>query len=334
MARDAPDGDKTQMNKSGKKIAKKKDKPSKESANDCLNDVNLEMSYEYDPEFDEAGNFELLQKHFNQKLLLMRTEFQGKIDAFRDVIKDKDVVIGQLQTEVAELKKEYNYISKDIDELKDRACQNESSIDTAVKNHNALVDKASDLEDRSRRNNVVFYNIPEEDTGEPEDCLSKIIDLVKDVGFFESDYTLELDRAHRLGRKPQASEDGTRPRPIIARFCFYQDKLKVMSNGKLFKHTGFAARDDYSKLTLNMHKELIEHVKKAQMALEGDKNQIHAISFFKTTYRRLTLTYRSKTNPQLPSFTRNFSLDYINSNNKWFVPAKRNTYNNVQKAGN
>ena len=149
MARDAPDGDKTQMNKSGKKIGKKKDKPSKD-------DVNLEMNYE----FNEAGNFELLQKHFNQKLLLMRTEFQGKIDAFRDVIKDKDVVIGQLQTEIAELKQGCNYISKDIDELKDRTCQNESSIDTAVKNHNALVDKASDLEDRSRRNNVVFYNIP------------------------------------------------------------------------------------------------------------------------------------------------------------------------------
>ena len=349
MTKDTPEGDKTQMNSEAeKKAAKKAAKKSKQAKGNVSSDLNNELTLDskysdldicYDPEFDEAGNFALLQQRFNKKLLLLKTEFQGKFDALRDVIKDKDETIGKLHikvdklhTEADELKQSCNFLSKETTDLNNKVTENEVSIDSAVKNHTDLVNKTSDLEDRSRRNNVVFFNIPEEDTSsEPEDCMAKMIALVKELGFFSADYDLEIDRAHRLGRKQNDYGD-SRPRPIIIRFCFYQDKLKVMSNGRLFKGSGYSARDDYSKLTLGIHRELVNHAKEAQSALDNLENQTAAIIFFKVTYRRLVLTFTNKTNSHLPTFTRSFSLDYIKSNKNWFMPPKRNTYSSVQNA--
>lgn len=49
-------------------------------------------NYAYDIAFDEAANYEMLQKHmkqyFEQQLLLLRTEFQGKVDSLHQVIKE------------------------------------------------------------------------------------------------------------------------------------------------------------------------------------------------------------------------------------------------------
>ena len=58
--------------------------------------------------FSNTSYFELLQKHFDQKLLLLQTKFEAKLSALDDVIKEKDVTIGKLYTKIGELKAGYN----------------------------------------------------------------------------------------------------------------------------------------------------------------------------------------------------------------------------------
>ena len=286
----------------------------------------------YDSEFDDAANFVLLQKHFNQKLLLLQTEFQGQINALHDVIKNKDDVIGKLHTEIGELKQSCNFLSSETTSIQKRVVDNEISLSSSTKNHNELVNKAADLEDRSRRNNLVFFNIPEPDSESTnkEDCDSMIINLLKGRNFFGPDYTLEIDRAHRLGRK---KEDSVRPRPIIVRFSFFKDKELIIKNGRLFKGCQVTVSEDFSKITLDIHKQLRSHAKGAQCALESTVGQNISIIHHKVTYRRVILTYKNKNNPSLPTFTRSFTLQYINSNTKWYLPPSRNTYNNVIQQG-
>ncbi|KAJ1096950.1 hypothetical protein NDU88_002080 [Pleurodeles waltl] len=75
-----------------------------------------------------------------------------------------------------------------------------------------LRSKLTDLEDRSRRDNVQFLGFPETMKGEDmypflRETLPKLTDIALDP-------PLEFQRAHRLG--PKRPDTTVRPRPIIA----------------------------------------------------------------------------------------------------------------------
>ncbi|KAJ1157065.1 hypothetical protein NDU88_009780 [Pleurodeles waltl] len=77
-----------------------------------------------------------------------------------------------------------------------------------------LRSKLTDLEYRSRRNNIRFLGFPEGIEG--TDILSYLQDTLPKLADITFDPPLEFQRAHRLGLKGQNGQD--RPRPIIA--CF------------------------------------------------------------------------------------------------------------------
>ncbi|KAJ1190464.1 hypothetical protein NDU88_007202 [Pleurodeles waltl] len=77
-----------------------------------------------------------------------------------------------------------------------------------------LRSKLTDLEDRSRRNNVRFLGFPEGIEG--TDNLSHLRDTLPKLADITFDPPLEFQRAHRPGLKRQNGKD--HPRPIIA--CF------------------------------------------------------------------------------------------------------------------
>ena len=336
MAKNAPKGDKT--TKMNDKMITKDGRGKQGKCDITDSEVSFDTSTFddndfpcYDPDFDLAANFELLRKHFqrqfDRKFILMQTEFNGKIDALHEVIKNKDETIGKLHTQIGELKKSCDFLSQETTVLESKIIENGSKITSSAKSHNELANKTADLEDRSRRNNVVFYNIPEEND---EDCEVIILNLLKSRGFFEHDYTLEIDRAHRLGRKRDNSD--VRPRPLIVRFSFFKDKDVVIKKGRLFKGSEVNASEDFSKATLDIHKTLRIHAREAKNFLDSDSSQTMAIVHYKVMYRRIAITYRQKdSNQSTPSLTRTFTPQYIESNKKWFLPPKRNTYNNVQQ---
>lgn len=306
--------------------------PGKKENDVSSSDVSLDLisnsSLTFDDDFDVPGNFERLQKHFDQKLLLLQTHFEAKVNALHEVIRDKDITIGQLNTQIGELKQSCDFLTNETSQLGGKIKANEISVSSAKRQYDELSDKASDLEDRSRRNNVVFFNIEEE---ADENCDTIVLDLLKSRGFFGADYTLELDRAHRLGKKRPES-DNNRPRPIIVRFVFFKDKDLVIKKSKLLKGSDVVVREDYSKLTLQIHKDLRNHALQAKNVMQENPQQMHEIVFFRVLYRRVALTYRKKDNPSSQTFIRNFSLGYINSNRNWFLPPSRQTYDNVQRS--
>lgn len=89
----------------------------------------------------------------------------------------------------------------------------------------ALCEKVIDLEARSRRQNIKIVGLPERiENGRPTEFLTKFIpDLLGTSNFSTS---LEVDRAHRLGRQP--SGEDARPRVMIARIHHFQVKEKIL----------------------------------------------------------------------------------------------------------
>ena len=254
-----------------------------------------------------------LKKHYDNELKLIRTEFNGKVDVLYNVIKDKDEVIGNLNKEIGELKNTCSFLTEETTVLKGHIKTHDISIKSNSKKNDELKTKSIDLEDRSRRNNLVFFNIPENnDQGNGfEDCEGMILKILEDKKYFDSSYNLQINRAHRLGRKN--ANTNARPRPIIVRFTYFKDKQFIIQNGRRFKDSIVNVSEDYSKATIFEHSELRKHAKEAKQAQFNDPAK--AILNFKITYKRVVLTYTTnKLNSSAQTFTKAYTLQNIIDN--------------------
>jgi hypothetical protein len=103
-----------------------------------------------------------------------------------------------------------------------------------------LFKKIEDLENQSRRSNLIFYNVPEDEKEEWSTTESKVLDIVnKTMKVSTSEY--DIERAHRLGRK------GQRNRPIIVRFAHFKKKDTILRAAKHLRQSRIQVTEDYSK---------------------------------------------------------------------------------------
>ena len=313
-------------NVSTKKGKKDKDK-SKGNVSNLSESHDSDISYDFNETnssiskdgLSDIKTIKELQQDFNQQIALVKAEFGGQIKMLENILKMKDEIIGNLQTEVGELRQTCNFLTNETHELNGKIKVNEVSIESNVKKTVEVAEKTVDLEDRSRRSNLVFYNIKEsnENATGREYCESKIISLLESKCFFHQDYRINIDRAHRLGKK--RSEPNARPRPIIVKFTYFKDKQDIIMNAHKLKGTLVGVSEDYAKATLEVHKKLVQHAKDAKETKFSDP--VKAIVNFKVTYRRVLVTYTTcKTDPHARKFTKSFSLQNILDNSKWYIP--------------
>ncbi|KAJ1151517.1 hypothetical protein NDU88_004297 [Pleurodeles waltl] len=92
----------------------------------------------------------------------------------------------------------------------------------------ALRAKITNLEDRSRRDNVRFFGIPEHKKG--SDIKSFLKPLLSDRFGIELSSPLEFQRVHRIGPLHKATSD--KPCPIIACFLRHEQAHQIISAAK------------------------------------------------------------------------------------------------------
>ena len=87
--------------------------------------------------------------------------------------------------------------------------------------------KLDDLENRSKRNNLVFWNIPE---GEEKDsgCIRPLEDIIINHVKLRGADDIIIERAHRTGRLKRNMDGTEMPRPIHFRFLNWSDKDYVI----------------------------------------------------------------------------------------------------------
>ncbi|CAN7977806.1 unnamed protein product [Ixodes persulcatus] len=117
-----------------------------------------------------------------------------------------------------------------------------------------LLDKVDDLENRSRRNNLIVYGINEEDN---ETLASIKKAVIEDL--FQSKMGVNVasvERIHRLGRKA-----ANKSRPVIIKFFDYNEKMLLMKNAPKLKGTKISVSEDYSLRVQAIRKKLWQMVK-------------------------------------------------------------------------
>ena len=265
-------------------------------------------------------SLEEIEKRFEDRLVQLETSHQAKLDALYRVLEQKDEIIGRLHIEIGEMKQSLNYLHSETSEIRKNVSENAKKVDakfnTTATNVNEIKLKTVDLEDRSRRCNLVFYNFPEAPQGATEDCEKLVVNLLGSLKILEEEETIWIERAHRLGRKKPENE---KPRPIIVCFSYFKQKQEVVKNGHKFKNVTIKFSEDYSRETLQEHKKLFAHGKEAKEKYVDENKEIR---HFKITYKRLVITYgTNKQNANATTFVKSYTLRDIAQNpNNWFIP--------------
>ncbi|CAH3122327.1 unnamed protein product, partial [Porites lobata] len=140
------------------------------------------------------------------------------------------------------------------------------------------------LENYSRRENLRFMNIPEQ---EHENCTDTVYDIVEN-GLNINTQNIYFHAVHRVG-KPRSPEDSHHhPRPIIARFLCREDRDRVLeSKGRLRHSTDYPnayISKDYAKAIQLERKKLIKAMfiarKKGMSAKVVDTNLVINVNVY------------------------------------------------------
>ena len=134
---------------------------------------------------------------------------------------NKMCVVETLVTEVHSLKTKLNSACCEIENIQ----ISHTSMQEELSSYKM---RLIDLEARSRRQNLIFRNIPEPDEESWEQCEINLVSFIKDtMKLGDEANDIVFQRVHRLGKtKRGVAPNGQpwRPRPIIA--SFRDDKIK------------------------------------------------------------------------------------------------------------
>lgn len=137
-------------------------------------------------------------------------------------------------------------IETSMNDMQNRLMELENTCSSLKKENEVLKLKTDELENHSRRNNIIITNLPEKAEGSrPKSFLAECLKEVFRPDTFPT--PLAVDRAHHINVR-RRNQDA--PRPLIARIHHYQNKelLKLArEKGRLiYRGTGIHIFPDYS----------------------------------------------------------------------------------------
>ena len=204
----------------------------------------------------------------------------SEIKSINNVIQAQNAEIMHLKTEIASMSLVIENIEKDrrddMDDLRQKV--HEAGEKTA-----SLAMKVDDLENRSRRNNIIIHGTDED----AKETWSGTEEKVKE--FLRNNLQIELQgniqRAHRLGRVRYDQK----PRPIMVCLSDWKDKDKIMLSTPKLKNTIFSVSEDFSNGTREARRNLVKYAKERRWL--GWK-----LRYNKLIYQGYTYQYDATTN--------------------------------------
>lgn len=129
----------------------------------------------------------------------------------------------------------------------------QESVKTLTAQVDSLQLRINELEDRSRRNNLLFYGIPDERENW-EECEAKVLKAL--TGVLDPLPSGAIERAHRLG-----TFSNNKCRPIIVKFASFKTKDKILGSRKKLKEKDVSVSEDFCFATRQVRKKLATYAK-------------------------------------------------------------------------
>ncbi|XP_072140450.1 uncharacterized protein [Dermacentor andersoni] len=178
----------------------------------------------------------------------------------------------EVMSGLAELKEKQAQLTNQVSDLTTRLTTVESLVESlelnpssadipavvahAVKTENAsLLTCLDDLEDRSRRDNLIFYGISDTPSETWAQSEKLVCEFLSHHLKFEVPENM-VCRAHRLG-----SYTANKTRPIIMKFSCSKLKDKILALKSNLKSTGVSVGEDFCRATRQSRKKLLDFAK-------------------------------------------------------------------------
>ena len=168
-----------------------------------------------------------------QALKAMNDNLSAKIMGLCDCIQKMADTLTNMQGELGEIKAKLIHHEKFIEDISDRQAEMDSKLQH-------LEEIQERQEQRSRRDNVILYNVPETDNETFEDSENKFLETVNDVlpNLLECK---DVKRSHRIGKTAPG-----KVRPLIACMNRSSDKYTILRARAEFKQKGIGVSADRS----------------------------------------------------------------------------------------
>ena len=190
-----------------------------------------------------SGRIESLDKKFSG----MFKEFGEELASLKNEVIKAESKVGEVSDKVEGMERSLEFQAQTIEQseinLTEKLEKAASDLDSRIR---VLNQKLMLLEKQDRKYNLLFYGVAEERS---ENLFEKIRQLYKEDLEIQSETVDSMYFAHGH-RMPSERNEG--PKPIIVRFCSYQDRELVLS--RVYKLAG-SRRRILSDLPVDMKKE-------------------------------------------------------------------------------
>lgn len=149
---------------------------------------------------------------------------------------------------------------EEIDEL----CEQVSRIDTDTC---ALRSRLDEADDRARRDNLLFYNIPDTKTETAIESEEKILHVLNNTLKLNVSGE-DISRAHRIGHFNPAKQ-----RPLIVKFANYKTRELVFSKKSELNNSDINLSQDFCPATRQARKKLVGIWKAAEGTIQTSTQQ-------------------------------------------------------------
>ena len=177
-----------------------------------------------DPAEDNLEEIRMLIGSLAEKIDKLDADSRRRHDAIYGKLEHLEERTNTLFEDVGGMKTSLGFVNSEVEDLK-QGLEDKADKSSVAK----LLAKIDDLENRSKRNNVVFWNIPEgaEDGSTCEEIIRDIL-----VNHMNLEREIEIMRAHRTTIKnSQNRRNGEQSsRPIHVALLRYPDKQFILRN--------------------------------------------------------------------------------------------------------
>lgn len=194
--------------------------------------------------------------------LIEQKEMERKIDE----ILERTASLSQIREDVAEMKRTLEKLELTIEKLEYDNTINQQHINKLNKHVEHQERRISDFDRAKRRNNLIFFKVPEVADENMSTTLGTIKEILEKAGM--SIEEAQIDWVKRIGRKNSNS-----PRPICLSFCSQLTKMEVSNKSKEIKKLGFSVSWDHTKEEREARRKLVD--KQNELKAKGIKAEIN-----------------------------------------------------------
>lgn len=157
-----------------------------------------------------------------------------------------------------------------VDQQAQEIIQLKSQVQKSETNFIHLQEKVNNLENQSRRDNLLFYGVREMKGETDMDCRRKIYNiLVHNMGFTTDEVdNMKVVRCHRKGKFVPG-----RQRPIIIKMHWFANRERIFERRDALHGTSLYVNEDFSDITESRRKKMYPIVK-ASRKIPAYKNKV------------------------------------------------------------